>query len=223
MSKQAKVKGEMRARLHEAAAVFTLSLWLLSLAPAAPSAGQAQMRTYTITASESEVTVVAYQEGLMSKLRPQHAIAVKSFSGRVQFRPGDLQVSLEIEAETKSLAVMDQDLSDFERTEFQRIMHEVVLETLRFPKIKFRSVSVTDLRPSGEGQSFTLNGDLTLHGVTKRMAVPVVVTISPQELRAAGEATLKQSDFEIKPYVGALGAIKIKDAVKVSFAITAKA
>jgi len=204
-------------------ATATLILLALGHAASAPLAPQDKVRTYSIESSQSQITVLASQEGLMSKLRPNHRIAVKTFSGSVRLPPGEgTQVALELEAEARSLTNIDKDISDLERREFQATLHDTVMETTRFPKIKFQSVSVTDLRTSGEGRSFTLNGDLTLHGVTKRVAVPVTVIITPGQLRATGEAKLKQTDFEMKPYSGGFGAIKIGDEVKVSFVIVAK-
>ena len=101
-------------------------------------------------------------------------------------------------------------------------MQNIVLESEKFPTIKFASISITDLKRSDDGRSFTLNGDLTIREVTRRVAVPVTVTIIDQELRATGEGSFKQSEFGIKPYAGGLGAIKIADEVKVNFVIIAK-
>lgn len=61
-----------------------------------------------------------------------------------------------------------------------------------------------------------------MHGVTKRITVPVTVTITPQQLRAMGSYTLKQTDFGIKPYSAGLGAVKVKNEVTVNFSIVAK-
>jgi polyisoprenoid-binding protein YceI len=103
-------------------------------------------------------------------------------------------------------------------------MHNEVLESAKNPKITFKSVSVGDVKRTGnDAYSFVVNGDLTLHGVTKRIAVPVAATITAQELRAIGKYTLKQSDYGIKPYSAAGGTIKVKDEIVVNFNIVAKA
>jgi polyisoprenoid-binding protein YceI len=73
-----------------------------------------------------------------------------------------------------------------------------------------------------DGYGFTLNGDLTLHGVKKRIAVPVNLTVTPQQLRATGKYTLKQTDYGIKPYSAAGGSIKVKNEIVVNFSIVAK-
>ena len=61
-----------------------------------------------------------------------------------------------------------------------------------------------------------------MRDTTKRVSFPVAVTIAKDQLRATGEASLKQSDFGIKPYSGKLGLIKIGDDVKINFEIVAK-
>lgn len=205
-------------------ATIILSLLLVNLTSGRSSSVPVQARVYTIVAAQSTFTVLVGKAGLFSGLGHDHTIAVKSFSGRAQVPAnGIAQASLEFEVETKSLTVADQGISDKERGEIQKAMETDVLEITRFPKISFRSVSVANLKPSGNGQSFTLNGDLTLHGVAKRIAVPVTVTITPEQLRATGEVTIKQTDFDIKPYAAGLGTVKVKNELKLSFAIIAKA
>jgi polyisoprenoid-binding protein YceI len=129
-----------------------------------------------------------------------------------------------MEIDAKSLAVLDQKVSDEDRTKIFNSMHNEVIESAKYPKIAFKSVSVGDVKQTGsDSYSFTLSGDLTLHGVTKRIAVPVNVKITPQQLRATGKYALKQTDYGIKPYSAAGGTIKVKNEVVVNFSIVAKA
>jgi polyisoprenoid-binding protein YceI len=134
----------------------------------------------------------------------------------------ETRIAVEVEAETKSLTNADEGMTEFERREFHNVLNNSVLESDKFPMIKFVSVSVSDARKSGETRSFTLNGDLTMRDATKRVSFPVTVTISKDQLRATGDAELKQTDFGIKPYSGKLGMIRIGDEVKINFAIVAK-
>lgn len=188
-----------------------------------PPAPAAQPRTYTIAASESSFTVFVGKAGLLSGLAHDHLIAVKSFVGRVSVAADLTQSTLQLEADAKSFTVLDKEVSEKDRAQITKAMHEEVIESAKYPQLTFKSVSITNVKPAGSGaQSFLLNGDLTLHGVTKRIAVPVTVTITPQQLRATGSYTLKQTDFGIKPYSAGLGAIKVKNEVTVNFSIIAK-
>ncbi len=183
-----------------------------------------QTRVYTIDRAQSQIAVVLAQEGLIAKRYQSHRVEVRSFDGRIEVSLKDeSRVVAEVEAESKSLVNVDQGMSEFERKEFHAILNNTVIESDKFPKIKFVSVAISDVQKSGETRGFTLSGDLTLHGVTKRVAFPVSVTMTKEQLRATGEAKMKQSDFGMKPYSGSLGLIKIGDEVKVSFSIVAKA
>jgi polyisoprenoid-binding protein YceI len=180
-------------------------------------------RAYTIDLSQSQIIATLTQEGFISRRYPIHRVEVKTLNGKIEVSEKDeTQVAVEVEAESKSLTNIDEAMSEFERKEFHNVINNEVLESGKFPKIKFISVSVSDPRKSGDSRSFTLNGDLTLRDVTKRVSFPVTVTIAKNQLRATGEAKFKQTDFGMKPYSGKLGMVKIGDEVKVNFAIVAK-
>ncbi len=178
-------------------------------------------KTYSMLAAQSQLTLTLIQEGVLRKIHPTHHVGVKSFSGRIQLPADESKALAELDAEAKSFVNIDTDMKDFERSGFHKVLHEEVLASARFPTIKFRSVSITNVQKSGDNRSFTLNGDLTLRGVTRRVAFPVKVTINGKQLRATGEKNIKQTDFGITPYSGGLGTIKIGDQLKVSFVIVA--
>lgn len=194
---------------------------LLSLGAQTQSKG----RTYTISPSESSLWVLVGKSGIFSALGHDHEIGVKSFTGRVHVSDGGASSSsLELDVDAKSLTVLDKKVSEEDRTEIFNAMHQEVLESAKYQKITFKSVSFDNMKQTGDNNySFTLNGDLTLHGVTKRVAIPVTATMTPEQLRANGKYTLKQSDFGIKPYSAGGGTVKVKNDVVVNFNIVAKA
>lgn len=180
-------------------------------------------RIYTIDLSQSRVTATLTQDGFIARRYPTHRVEVKNFSGKIEVSERDeTRIAVEVEAESKSLTNADEGMSEFERREFHNVLNNLALESDKFPRIKFVSVSVSDARKSGETRAFTLNGDLTLRDSTKRVSFPVTVTIAKDQLRATGAAELKQTDFGITPYSGKLGLIRIGDQVKIDFAIVAK-
>lgn len=201
-------------------AILPVALLLLTSAGAQSGAG-----TYSIVAGESSFWVFVGKAGIFSGLAHNHEIGVKSFTGRVTIpAAGTSAATLELEADARSLAVLDKEVSDKDRTEIYNSMHTAVLESAKYPKITVGSASVTDLKETGSNNvTFTLNGDLTLHGVTRKIAVPVTATITRQQLKASGKYTLRQTDFGIKPYSAAGGTIRVKNEVVVNFAIVAKA
>jgi len=190
--------------------------------------GQSRTRTYTISPSESNFWVFVGKSGLFSALAHDHEIGVKSFGGRVVIPEAGTSAgasggSLEMEVDAPSLVVLDKKPSEEDKKKIFNSMHNEVLESAKYQKITFKSVSVGDLKQTGnDAYSFVVNGDLTLRGVTKRIAVPVAATITPQQLRVTGKYTLRQTDYGIKPYSAAGGTIKVKNEVVVNFDIVAK-
>src|ERR1041385_381737 len=142
------------------------------------------MQSYLMDLSQSQIKLILTQEGLLAMKHPMHHVGVKKFSGKIFYSPQDeTKVSITLEAETKSFENIDPDMGDFERKGFQDILHHKVLESDQYPKIIFKSVSVSEVKSNEDHRSFTLSGDLTLHGTTKRIAFPVNAMVDKDVLR----------------------------------------
>lgn len=179
-------------------------------------------RMFTFDATASEIAVILTQEGMISRRYPTHKVLAKSFNGKVELPKDETKLTVELETDPKQLTNVDAAMGDFERKEFHNVLRNQILESDKFPSIKFASVSVSNVQSDGDKRSFTLTGDLTVHGTTKRVSFPVNATISEKELRATGEEKLKLTDFGLKPFEKGLGLIKIADELKVSFNVVAK-
>jgi polyisoprenoid-binding protein YceI len=177
---------------------------------------------YTIDPAKSRFTVRAFASGLLSGLGHNPTIGIREYSGRIGFAPGTLaDASLEFNVNADSLAVLD-DINDKDRREIERIMKEDVLETGRFPEIAFASDQVSVMQLGDTLYAVTLEGDLSLHGVTRRQTLTAQMTPADDTVRAFGEFSLRQSDFNIKLVSFAAGMLKIKNELKFSFDIVAR-
>ena len=79
-------------------------------------------------------------------------------------------------------------------------MRETYLETKKFPTATFKSTNVTGPASLDVGQSADLKvaGDLTLHGVTRRIVVPVHVTLeSVRRAHLTSKFTIRMSDYNV--------------------------
>ena len=79
-------------------------------------------------------------------------------------------------------------------------MRETYLETKKYPTATFKSTAVTGPASIAAGQSADLRvaGDLTLHGVTRRIIVPVHVTLeSPKRAHVTSKFTIRMSDYDV--------------------------
>jgi polyisoprenoid-binding protein YceI len=70
--------------------------------------------------------------------------------------------------------------------------------------------------------SASINGDLTMHGVTRKQPIAARGAMFGSMLRASGDFTLDQTDYNIKLVSVAGGALKLKDELKFSFEIVAR-
>ena len=68
----------------------------------------------------------------------------------------------------------------------------------KYPAITFKSKNLT-----GSGTNYTITGDLTMHGVTKDISIPVTISgpvkspFGSKVIGLSGEATLNRQDFGI--------------------------
>jgi polyisoprenoid-binding protein YceI len=101
-------------------------------------------------------------------------------------------------------------------------MKQEVLETAKFPEIVYDAPSITVTKMADTLYSAALNGNLTLHGVTRNQSIVVRVALFGAMLRASGDFSLNQTDYNIKLVSVAGGALKLKDELKFSFEIVAR-
>jgi len=76
------------------------------------------------------------------------------------------------------------------------------LQTNRFPRATFVSTAPITLPPgtaTGEAVKVEAEGDLTLHGVTKRVTIPLDVRYTGGRGELAGSLSFPMSDFDIDP------------------------
>jgi polyisoprenoid-binding protein YceI len=178
---------------------------------------------YVIDPKGSTFTVRAFATGLFSSFGHNPTIAIPDFQGEVQFTSGGLEdASLRIVIQAASLVVTD-DISQKDRQEIERRMHDEVLETDGFEEIVYDAPRASSVQKIAEDQYLVaLNGELTLHGVNRAQAVSARATIKGETLRAVGDFSIRQSDYEIRPVSAAGGTVKLKDELKLSFDITAR-
>jgi len=87
------------------------------------------------------------------------------------------------------------------------------LKTDKNPQIKY---VLKDIK-SGQGNTWTATGDLTIAGVTKTFTMPVTVNQQGSVLEFSGSISTKLTEFKIDPPTAMLGTIKTGNDVKLSF------
>jgi len=177
---------------------------------------------YVADMRASQFTVQVFSGGVLSAFGHSPTIAIRDFTADAEVNPESPEpASLKVVIQAASLSVKG-DISDKDRREIERMMQQEILEISSYPEIVYECSRVTASK-SGEGQySVTLNGELTMHGVTRPQPVPARVALSGDSLRAFGTFTLLQTDYDLRLASVAGGVLKVKDELKFSFNILAR-
>ena len=160
---------------------------------------------HNIDTQKSTLTIHVGKTGVFSGLGHEHEVRAPIHSGTADTGS---HPAVEIHVDARALRVIDKDESEKDRAEVQKTMlGPEVLDSEHHQEIVFKS---TGAEPAGQGR-WTLHGNLTLRGQTR----PVTVHVTLKDGRYTGEATVKQTDFGIKP-PGKAG-VRAKDEVRIEF------
>ncbi len=182
-----------------------------------------EIERYSFDPAVSNITAKAFAAGLLSAFGHDPLIGVRAFSGEAQcdaetYANGALKIVIH----ASSLDVVG-GIQEKDRSEVERVMYEEVLETSRYPLIEFESNNVWFSRVRPGRFRARVIGDLALHGVKKtNVWIDGEVMVEEESLRAKGEFSVKQSDYQIKLVSVAGGTMKIKDEVKCMFDVVAR-
>ena len=106
----------------------------------------------------------------------------------------------------------------------KNVTHDA-LEVARFPVITFVSTRIENFRWVTKGVEATamVVGNLTLHGVTREIQVPIDANLSPDrhQLNTDADVTFVLSDFAIKQPSTLFGALKTGRKVSLNFHVVA--
>jgi polyisoprenoid-binding protein YceI len=177
---------------------------------------------YVLDKSASRFTVQAFASGMLSVMGHNPTLAIRDFTGDVNFDPGDPgKASLRLQIRADSLEVTD-DIKAKDRKEMESVMNQQVLQSGNYPTIAFEGAAASVNALSADRFQVNLAGNLVLRGTTGRVPVTAQVTLLGEMLRASGEFSIQQTDFGIPLVSVAGGALKLKDELKFNFDMVAR-
>lgn len=187
-----------------------------------PEAAAGVADRYVIDPMISRFTVKAVATGLLSAFGHSPTIQIRNFKGEIEFNPRAIeQSSLHFIVRADSLTVAD-NISDKDRREMESQMRDQVLETAKYSEILYATTQVSLQNTTNGSNDFMLLGRLSLHGVIRPLRIPARLTLTGDLLRAFGEFSVRQSDYNIKLVTAVGGGLKVKDEVKFNFDIGAR-
>jgi polyisoprenoid-binding protein YceI len=176
---------------------------------------------YRIDSAQSKFMVHAQRGGLAWFKGHSHDIAVRDFGGDAELTPDLINpASLEMTIRADSLEETGAVFTTEQKQIINKELDEIVLEVAKYPEITFKSTDVKGELKNGQLE-VKIGGNMTLHGVTKRVVIPAIVTVSGDTLRAVGEFEIDRKDFNVNATDAFHGLVRIKHELKFTFDIVA--
>jgi polyisoprenoid-binding protein YceI len=177
---------------------------------------------FFIDPTASRFTVQAFATGMLSSFGHNPTIGLRDYDGEIQFTADTFANALvRVTVRTNAMEVLDEMKSD-DRKKLEKEMYENVLDVEHFPVVVYESKEITVQNLGGDMFLARATGELSFHGVTQRHSVEARVTNMGSMLRVSGEFPLQQSDYGIKAFSFAGGALRLKDELKFKFELVAR-
>jgi polyisoprenoid-binding protein YceI len=173
------------------------------------SAAVAQQKA--IDVRRSTFTIHVGKAGLFSAAGHEHWISAPISSGAVDETAATPSVRFAVEAARLEVRP-EKTLSATDQAHVQSNMQTKVLEPSRYPEIVFQS---TRVERNGGGDAWKVDGNLTLHGVTK----PLTLDVRRENSAYVGTVRIRQTDFRIQPIRVGGGLVTVRDELDIRFEV----
>jgi polyisoprenoid-binding protein YceI len=148
-------------------------------AKAAPAADSTATSSLAINPSNSKIEFVG------AKVTASHPGGFTDFAGEVDLADPIEQSRIRVTIQTESIFADKEKLT-------KHLKSPDFFDVTKFPTATFES---TEIKKEGEGH--TISGDLTLHGVTKRISFPATISANDSQVDATAEFSINRKDFGI--------------------------
>ena len=164
---------------------------------------------------------------LAADLSHDHAIQAVGWSGKAKWDPEeysscDISISVPVNnlqvdnPDIRKLAGLEGTISESMRKDVKKhMLSDIQLDAEKYPMISFQSTSC-----EGAGDSMTLKGNFTMHGITNAVSIPVTVS-DTDGISLKGSFPVTATDYGIEPYSAMFGAVANKDEMKITFDLVA--
>ena len=177
---------------------------------------------FAIDVKASLITVQAFASGIVAVIAHSPKFAMRDVSGDIKFAGETPEnASLRTAVRLGSLEIMDE-VNAADRREIERVMFDEVLECRAFPLTEFRSNRVMATKTGENMYRVNVSGELSLHGVTRKLAFDSQLVVGEDTLRGQGSFGVLQSDFNLKIASVASGTLKLRDELRIGFFLIAR-
>ena len=186
---------------------------------------------FRISPEATTLHILVYRGGTMATLGHNHVISSRSVNGFIWRHEQPYLSGFDIALPVNDLIVDDNDARGAEGSEFplnvpesarqgtrHNMLSEALLDGETYPVIRLQSANV-----SGDTDAPHIVVHVTIKNQIHLYTLPVTVKLESTTLHVRGEFSIRQTDFGIKPYSVAMGALQVLDELKVKFDLQAEA
>ena len=195
-----------------------------------PSAAPHGATVYQVVPRESSVSILVYRGGAMSKLGHNHVMTSHSLTGRVWIHQQLALSGFELTLPVQELTVDDPEARRAAGSDFppdvpqsdkdgtrKNMLRAEVLDAEHYPNVTLRSVKI-----AGALESPQVTARITIRDASRDVQVPAAVKVEDKRVTVRGEFDVLQSEFGIKPFSIALGALQVQDKLHIRYSIVAE-
>ncbi len=165
--------------------------------------------THRLGPQNATLSVHTERAGAAAKAGHDLTIHVTSWDAKIAVGSAPGEITLELGADPTSLRVQEGHggMMELDDDDLENIHQTIDDEVLKRREIAFRSTGATV-----EGDIVHVDGELTLFGNTGPVAFDLRLG---DDGSVSASATVKQTDWDMKPYSALFGALKVADEVEV--------
>ena len=196
-------------------------------APTAPDTRGATV--YEVDPRSSQLSILVFRGGKLARLGHNHVITSHDLRGRAWLHPEFARSGFELSFPVAQLVVDDPQARRAAGSDFppdipqsdndgtrRNMLKPEVLDGERHAEVKVASAKV-----GGTLQASQVTARITIKDVSRDVQVPVKLAVEGAQLTASGEFDILQTEFGIKPFSVALGALEVQDRLHIKFALVA--
>lgn len=216
---QAVEKGRLRCRTARLAAL-AVGMALLVAADRATADGQKAEGAAQLKSSRVYVFVgkvgLGHEHAVVGKLKSGEVqLGAKSKAGEIVFDMPSF--TADTDEACKYIGLEGTTAAARQKEVTANMLGADVLNVRKFPTATFLVSSALPLnKRSADGHPlYRLDGDFTLHGVKRPVKVEAEAIDNPEGVRLRGSFAINQTDYGIRPYSKAFGAVGVTDELTI--------
>jgi polyisoprenoid-binding protein YceI len=199
-------------------------------APTAPAADTRGATVYEVSPQSSQLSIYVFRGGKFSRLGHNHVMTSQHLAGRVWVHPELARSGFELSLPVAQLVVDDPEARRAAGSDFppdipqsdkdgtrKNMLRPEVLDGERYPEVKLHSAKV-----GGTLEAPQVTASITIKDASRDVEVPVKLAIERAKLTASGEFDILQTQFGMKPFSVALGALEVQDRLHIKFTVVAE-